>query len=64
MKQNILQELRISRGVSREDLAEVAGLTVGTIDAIESGKETVVSLKAIAKIADFFKLPPSAIFTA
>lgn len=64
MKQNILQELRISRGVSREDLAEVAGLTVDTIDAIESGIEIMVSIKAIAKIADFFKLQPSDIFTA
>ena len=64
MKQNILQELRISRGVSREDLAEVAGLTVDTIDAIESGKEIMVSIKAIGKIADFFKLQPSDIFTA
>ena len=64
MKQNILQELRISHGVSREEIAEVAGLTVDTIDDIESGKETMVSIKAIARIAVFFKLPPSAIFTA
>lgn len=64
MKQNILQELRISRGVSREDLAKATGLTIEQIDDIESGEEVLVNTRTIVKVSEFFKLQPSAIFTA
>lgn len=62
MKQNILQELRISRGVSREDLAKATGLTIEQIDAIESGEEVLVNTRTIVKVSEFFKLQPSEIF--
>jgi len=62
MKQNILQELRISRGVSREDLAKATGLTIEQIDAVEGGKEMLVNTRTIVKVSEFFKLQPSEIF--
>ncbi len=45
----ILKELRISRHLSQEQLAQISGLNVRTIQRIESGKNTSLeSLKCLA----------------
>jgi transcriptional regulator with XRE-family HTH domain len=49
----ILKELRISRHLSQEHLAQMSGLNVRTIQRIESGKNaSVASLKCIAAALD------------
>lgn len=49
----ILKELRISRHFSQEQLAQLAGLNVRTIQRIESGKKaSVESLKCIASVLE------------
>jgi len=47
----ILKELRISRHLSQEQLAQMSGLNVRTIQRIESGsKASIESLKCIAAV--------------
>jgi transcriptional regulator with XRE-family HTH domain len=49
----ILKELRISRLLSQEQLAQMSGLNVRTIQRIESGKKaSVESLKCLAAALD------------
>jgi transcriptional regulator with XRE-family HTH domain len=49
----ILKEIRISRSFSQEQLAQISGLNVRTIQRIESGKNaSVESLKCIAAALD------------
>ena len=49
----ILKQLRISRHLSQEQLAEMSGLNVRTIQRIESGKNaSVESLKCLASALD------------
>jgi transcriptional regulator with XRE-family HTH domain len=49
----ILKELRISRHFSQEQLAQMSGLNVRTIQRIESGKNaSIESLKCIASALD------------
>ncbi len=49
----ILKELRISRHLSQEQLAQMSGLNVRTIQRIESGhKASVESLKCIAAVLE------------
>jgi len=49
----ILKELRISRHISQEQLAQMSGLNVRTIQRIESGsKASIESLKCLASALD------------
>ena len=49
----ILKELRISRHFSQEQLAQISGLNVRTIQRIESGKNaSLESLKCLASALD------------
>ena len=49
----ILKELRISRHLSQEQLAQMSGLNVRTIQRIESGNNaSVESLKCLASVLD------------
>ncbi len=49
----ILKELRISRHISQEQLAQMSGLNVRTIQRIESGsKASIESLKCLASVLD------------
>ena len=49
----ILKQMRISRHLSQEQLAQISGLNVRTIQRIESGKKaSVESLKCIAAALD------------
>ncbi|GAC18704.1 helix-turn-helix domain-containing protein [Paraglaciecola arctica] len=49
----ILKELRISRHFSQEQLAQMSGLNVRTIQRIESGKNaSLESLKCLASVLD------------
>lgn len=49
----ILKELRISRHISQEQLAQMSGLNVRTIQRIESGsKASIESLKCIASVLE------------
>ncbi len=49
----ILKQMRISRHLSQEQLAQISGLNVRTIQRIESGKNaSVESLKCIAAALD------------
>lgn len=59
---NNLQELRKSRKITQEDLAQKIGITRQTIIAIEKGNYTPSVLLAL-KIAGYFKIPVENIFT-
>jgi transcriptional regulator with XRE-family HTH domain len=49
----ILKELRISRHISQEQLAQMSGLNVRTIQRIESGsKASMESLKCLASVLE------------
>ncbi len=49
----VLKQLRLSRHLSQEQLAQMSGLNVRTIQRIESGhKASVESLKCIAAVLD------------
>lgn len=49
----ILKELRISRHISQEQLAQMSGLNVRTIQRIESGsKASIESLKCLASVLE------------
>lgn len=49
----ILKELRISRHISQEQLAQMSGLNVRTIQRIESGsKASLESLKCLASVLE------------
>lgn len=58
---NRLQELRKSRKITQEDLAQKIGITRQTIIAIEKGNYTPSVLLAL-KIAGYFKMPVENIF--
>ena len=49
-----IRELRESAGISQEDLAHAAGVTTGTVSAIERGRSnpTWATAKAIAAALD------------
>ena len=65
--QLLIQKLRVQRGWSQEQLAELTGLSVRTIQRIERGQNaSVESLKALAAVfeVDFSTLRETAMDTA
>lgn len=59
---NRLKELRIERGISQEELAELCGISRATLSKIENNEEVNVNTRTIAKLADAFNVNPSEIF--
>lgn len=59
---NIVNELRLARGVTQEELAVALGVSRQTVIAIEKGNYTPSILLAL-KLAAYFKKPVEAIFT-
>lgn len=53
-----LQELRISSGKTRKNIAELIGITHQQLSKYESGLNGI-SIAALIKIADLFKVSPS-----
>lgn len=60
---NALKDLRTTRSVTQEALAEAADVSRQTIISIEKGKYTPSVALAI-RIARFFKVPVEDIFTS
>lgn len=59
--ENRLRILRLTRGLSQEELAQALGVTRQSILAIENGKY-LPSIGLALKIARFFELPLESIF--
>lgn len=59
---NRLQVLRVERGLSRQELADVLGVNFQTIGYLERGDYTP-SLELAFKLSEFFALPIEAIFS-
>lgn len=57
-----LKTLRISRHLSQEDLAEISGLNVRTIQRIENGRKP--SIETLKRLASALEIDPSLISTA
>lgn len=47
-----LKEIRVSKKLTQEELAEKSGVSRGTIAALESGKERSVLTGTLVKLAD------------
>ena len=47
-----IKELRVSKKLTQEELAEKSGVSRGTIAALESGKERSVLTGTLVKLAD------------
>lgn len=62
MIKNRLKELRVERGISQEELAELSGLSRTTLSKIENNEEVNVNTRTIAKLADVLAVKPSEIF--
>lgn len=60
--QNIVNELRLEKRITQEELAQAVQVSRQTIIAIEKGKYTPSVLLAL-KIAMYFKKPLEKIFT-
>lgn len=56
-----LQQIRVKKAITQEELAKAVGVTRQTIIAIEKGNYTPSVLLAL-KIAGFFKLPLEKLF--
>ena len=59
---NRLKVLRVERGMSRQDLAEVLGINYQTVGYIERGDYNP-SLELVFRISELFTLPIEAIFS-
>ncbi|OGG59818.1 transcriptional regulator [Candidatus Kaiserbacteria bacterium RIFCSPHIGHO2_01_FULL_56_24] len=59
---NMVQKLRMNRGLTQEELAQKAGVSRQTVIAIEKGNYTPSVLLAL-KIARLFKVPVEDIFS-
>lgn len=59
---NVVQKLRMNRGLTQEELAEKAGVSRQTVIAIEKGNYTPSVLLAL-KIARIFKVPVEDVFS-
>ena len=53
-----LKQIRISAGLTQEQLAEMAGVTQATISRLESGKDSI-TLRQIKNIAEALNVEPS-----
>ena len=49
--ENKLKEVRKKRGMTQKELAELSGVSRGTIVAIENGKAKVTTTKTLQKLA-------------
>ncbi len=58
---NNIKELRKSKGLRQEDLAEILGVTRQTIIAIENNKYDP-TLELAMKISEYFEISVNAIF--
>jgi len=57
-----VMELRIQKGLTQEQLAELLDLSTHTVNRIETGK-TFVSAEVIAKLCNIFYVAPNVLFT-
>ena len=55
--QNRLKELRIEKGLTREELGNQLGLANNTISRYETGSNEPPKLETWQKLADFFNVP-------
>lgn len=58
-----LREIRIAKGLTQEQLAELIDKDYSTINRIETGKNFVNS-QTFAKLCDVLNVPPALLFTA
>ncbi len=58
-----LRELRIDRGLTQEQLAELLEMQVNTVNRIETGTSFVTS-ETFAKLCDIFDIHPSVLLLA
>ena len=58
-----IRELRTSKGITQEKLAEFLGLQPQTIAKIETGKR-FVSSELLSKLCNFFNVSPSVFFNS
>jgi len=56
-----IRELRLSKGITQEKLAEFLGIQPQTIAKIETGKR-FVSSNLLSKLCNFFNVSPSTFF--
>jgi putative transcriptional regulator len=59
---NRLKETRGKKGISQERLAEISGVSRGTISSLETGKADVVKTDTLVRLADALDEKVSRIF--
>lgn len=57
----IVKNLRITKGITQEQLAEKVGLERKSITAIETGR-TFISCEVLANLSNFFEVEPAVFF--
>lgn len=58
---NFIRDLRVGHGMSQNDLAQIAGVSISSVSCWELGKK-LPRMGAINKMADYFGIPTAAFF--
>lgn len=60
---NYIKELRISRGLSQEELGKVVGVQRAAVQKWEAGKVYNLKRETILKLAEYFGVTPASFFS-
>ncbi len=60
---NYIKELRISRGLSQEELGKIVGVQRAAVQKWEAGKVCNLKRETILKLAEYFGVTPASFFS-
>lgn len=60
---NYIKELRISRGLSQEELGKIVGVQRAAVQKWEAGKVYNLKRETILKLAEYFGVTPASFFS-